>query len=109
SARPRERGGVHSPDFGNRGPRGWIGDLPVSRQLIRLLSMLPPPLPVALAGHAAITAERPTNHPQREGEIDVGGSVPNPLGLLLRAAPGQHHHRRCATEEPRDLLERPLR
>ena len=70
------------------GTRGRVVDAAVPGQLVRLLPVLPPALPVALAGQAAVPGAGPAGQPEREGEVDERRHRVGTLRVLLRTPAG---------------------
>ncbi len=85
--------------------RRRVVDVPVAGKLIGLLSMLPPALPVALAGERAESACGAAAHAERERDVDVGEGIRHSLRMLFRAAGGEHHRGRRSSETMGDVDE----
>ncbi len=70
--------------------RGVV-DMTIARQLVGLLSVFSPPLPIALPGQAAISTERLAHFAQSQHEVGERRHRVHALGLLLRTTSGQQH------------------
>src|SRR6266700_1865747 len=75
-----------------------IIDAAVARELIGLLPVLAPALPVALAGQAAVSATHGARQTQREGQVDQRRDRVGAVAVLLCPA-GSEYHRALSPRE----------
>ena len=83
--------GVDVPDPRDLRPVLGVLDEAVAGELVRLLPVLASPLPVALPGDAAVSAERLADLAQRQHQVDERQHRVGALRLLLGASARQHH------------------
>ena len=84
--------GVDAPHRGDVRPGGRVGQLAVAGQLVGLLPVLAPALPVALPGDRAPARSRAAaGQPERQRQVDPGGGGVGAVGVLLGAARGEDH------------------
>ena len=81
--------------------RGHIVDAPVSGKLVRFLAVLPAALTVALTGERAESAERRSDLPKRQRDVEIGECVVDALRMLLRAPSGENHGARGLSQPVR--------
>ena len=89
--RAGQLGGVDPPDRGDVRAVGRVGQLAVAGQLVGLLAVLTPALPVALPGDRAVARVRAPGQPEGQGEVDEGLRGVGAAAVLLGAARGQNH------------------
>ncbi len=75
-------------------------DQSIAGQLVGFLTVLAPPLTVALSGQATIAAGRFADLAEREHQVDQGHHRVRTLGLLLGAATREHHARFGLCQQP---------
>ena len=100
AALPGQRLRGHAPHAGDVLASRRVVDHPVARELVGLLPVLTPALPVALAGQAAVSPVRRPALPERERQVDPREHRVRALGVLLgaarRSAPSPCPRRRAA-------------
>ena len=60
-------------------PGHRVVDAPIARQLVGFLAVLASALPVTLPGQAPVAAALGAGQPERQGEVDQGGTASTPL------------------------------
>ncbi len=105
AARPRQRVRVHAPHARHVTARLRVVQLAVAGQLVGLLAVFTPALAVALAGEAAVAGVRAAGAAGGQAEVDPRADRVGALGLLLRAARGEHHRRLGIAEHPHRLAQ----
>ncbi|ADG73323.1 hypothetical protein Cfla_0406 [Cellulomonas flavigena DSM 20109] len=101
--RPRQARRVDAPHSRDVGAVRAVGELAVPGQLVGLLPVLAPALPVALTGERPVPRTRAPRQPERERQVDERLRGRRPRRVLL-GAPCRHHHR--GGRRPQQLRDR---
>ncbi len=89
-AGPGQVVGVDAPDGGDVRAGGGVRQRPVARQLVGLLPVLTPSLPVALAGDRAPAAAGTPRQPEGQRQVDPRLRDVGAAAVLLGSAGGEH-------------------
>ena len=98
--------GLDAPDARHVGARVGVDDLAVAGELVALLAVLAPALPVALAGEGAVAAARAAGQAEQQGEVDRGRRGVGAVDVLLDPAPGEDVGALARREPAREPAER---
>ena len=77
---------LHAPYAGHVFAMCRIGDVAPAGKLLRLLTVLPPPLPVALTDDSSVRAARFSDAAGREDDVDGGEAILDAVRMVLDAA-----------------------